>query len=154
MLIRNARNIAVLVVAVSILAASVWSLSSFQWGDALAQLRSVDFVRLLILVWVVHFAYILVRAWRWRIAIKEATNPSMSFLDFYWITAIVVSLAMLTPGQLGEALKIELLKRRGLLNRLPGLGAFVFERLLDLLVVATMGIIGLMFGSGLARRYS
>jgi len=104
-------------------------------------------------VWVVHFAYILVRSWRWRIAIKEA-NPSMSFLDFYWITAIVVSISMLTPGQLGEALKIELLKRRGLLNRLPGLGAFVFERLLDLLVVATMGIIGLMFGSGLARRYS
>jgi glycosyltransferase 2 family protein len=72
----------------------------------------------------------------------------------YWITAIVVSLSILTPGQVGEALKIELLKRRGVLDRLPGLGAFAVERILDLIVVAGMAVLGLFFGSGLTRRYS
>jgi uncharacterized membrane protein YbhN (UPF0104 family) len=152
-LIPKARNITALAIAVSVFAVSVNSLSHFQWRDVFAQLRGVDFVRLAIEVWIVHFAYVVVRAWRWRIAIRHA-NPSMSFLDFYWITAIVVSLSILTPGQFGEALKVELLKRRGLMNRLPGLGAFVLERLLDLLVVAGMGLGGFVFGSGLAKRHA
>src|SRR5262249_42526805 len=105
-----------------------------------------------ILVLMSHFAYIVVRALRWSIAIRNA-NQFTRFVDLYWITAIVVSLSTLTPVQLGEALKIELLKRQGVLDRLPGLGAFVFERFLDFLTLGLMGVVGLVYGSGLAKRH-
>jgi uncharacterized membrane protein YbhN (UPF0104 family) len=134
--------------------ASVWYLLRyFQWADILSQLRRVDFVRVVVLVGITHFGYILLRAWRWRVAIRHA-NPHMSFLDQYWITAIVVSLAIVTPGQLGETLKIELLKRRHLVDRMPGLDAFVLERLLDLLTISVIGIIGLMAASGKTRTHT
>jgi uncharacterized membrane protein YbhN (UPF0104 family) len=77
--------------------------------------------------------------------------PGVSFLDCYWIPAIAVSLSMVTPGQLGEALKIELMKRRGL-GRLPGLGAFALERLLDLIVVSGMALAGILLG-GFSKIY-
>jgi len=68
-------------------------------------------------------------------------------MDYYWITAVVVSLSILTPGQLGEALKIELMKRRGLLDRLPGAGAFALERTLDLVVISGIAASSLIFGN-------
>jgi hypothetical protein len=40
------------------------------------------------------------------------------------------------------------------MNRLPGLGAFVLARLLDLLVVAAMGLGGFVLGSGLAKGHA
>lgn len=131
----------------------IWYLAKhFEWREAFAYLLRTDFVRLIGLVWAAHFGYILLRTCRWWIVVRRA-NPDIKFGDLYWISAVVVSLAILTPGQLGEALKIELLKRRGLLARLPGLGAFALERVLDVLAIAGMGAIGVMFGSGLSQRY-
>jgi uncharacterized membrane protein YbhN (UPF0104 family) len=126
-------------------AASVYYLSThFRWREAFGVLRKADFVKLAVLIALSHFAYIVVRAWRWRVAVRDLV-PGVSLLDFYWITAIVVSLSMATPGQLGEALKVELMKRRGL-GRLPGVGAFALERLLDLIVVSGMAVAGILLG--------
>ena len=137
----------------SIFVACVWYLvERFQWREAFAHLLDTDFLKLISLILAAQFAYILLRTWRWQFVVKYA-NPDISFFELYWITAIVVSLANLTPGQLGETLKIELLKRRGLLGRLPGLGGFALERILDVLVVASMGAVGLVFGSGIDERY-
>jgi len=139
-------------VAISIFAASVWYMvASFEWRQAFGYLARVNFVRLVMLIWVTQFAYILVRAWRWWAAVRHM-NPRMVFFDFYWITAVVVSLAILTPAQSGEALKIELLKRRGMVDRLPGLGALGVERLFDLLAISAIGALALAFG-GLSEEY-
>lgn len=124
----------------------------FHWREAFAYLLHTNFLRLIALVSIVHFAYILVRARRWQIVVRHA-NPDVRFAELYWITAIVVSLANVTPGQFGEAMKIELLKRRGVLGRLPGLGAFVLERIMDVMVMIAMASVGLAFGSGLSDRY-
>jgi uncharacterized membrane protein YbhN (UPF0104 family) len=43
-------------------------------------------------------------------------------------------------------LKIEVMKRHGLLGRLPGIGAFALERIMDLVMVSSMVAIGLVFG--------
>jgi len=151
--IRRTGKFLTVLVASSLFAGSVWYLvEHFQWREAFTYLLRTDFVKLIGMVWAVHFAYICVRTWRWRTVVKHA-NPDVGFFDLYWITAVVVSLAIVTPGQLGETLKIELLKRRGLLGRLPGLGGFAVERILDVLVIAGMGIVGLVFGSGLSERY-
>jgi len=132
-------------VAVVAFAASVYYLSPhFRWREAFAVLLKADFVKLAVLIALSHFAYIVVRAWRWRVAVQDAI-PGVSLLDCYWITAIAVSLSVATPGQLGEALKIELMKRRGL-GRLPGVGAFALERLLDLIVVSSMAAAGILLG--------
>jgi uncharacterized membrane protein YbhN (UPF0104 family) len=138
-------------VAVLVFAASVYYLSThFRWREAFAVFLKADFVKLAVLITLSHFAYIVVRAWRWRVAVRDAI-PGVSLLDCYWITAITVSLSMVTPGQLGEALKIELMKRRGL-GRLPGVGAFALERLLDLIVVSGMAAAGIVLGR-VSRMY-
>jgi uncharacterized membrane protein YbhN (UPF0104 family) len=133
--------------------ACAWYLAKrFEWKQAFAYLSHVDFLKVVGSVCVVHLVYIVLRTWRWQVVVGHA-NPGVRFFELYWITAIVVSLANVTPGQLGEALKIEVLKRRGLLGRLPGIGGFVVERLMDSLVVATMGAAGLAFGTGMQARY-
>jgi len=132
-------------VAVLVFTTSVYYLATrFRWREAVAILLKADFVKLAVLIALSHFAYIVVRAWRWRVAVRDAI-PGVSLLDCYWITAITVSLSVVTPGQLGEGLKIELMKRRGL-GRLPGAGAFALERLLDLIVVSSMAAAGILFG--------
>ena len=139
MLIRKIGKIFTVLLASSLFVGSVWYLTEhFQWHEAFITLFGTDFLKLLGLVWIAHFAYILIRTWRWQIVVRYA-NPDVGFFDLYWITAVVVSLAILTPGQLGEALKIELLKRRGLLGRFPGLGAYALERILDVLIISGNG---------------
>ena len=132
-------------VAVLVFTASVYYLSMhFRWREAFAVLLKADFVKLAVMITLSHFAYIVVRACRWRVAVRDVI-PGVSWLDCYWITAIAVSLSVVTPLQLGEALKIELMKRRGL-GRLPGVGAFALERLLDLIVVSLMAATGIFLG--------
>jgi uncharacterized membrane protein YbhN (UPF0104 family) len=135
------------VIAILLFGASAsYVTTRFQWREAFAALSKADFLKLILLVSLSHFAYIVIRAWRWRSAVRHVI-PGVAFLDYYWITAIVVSLSVLTPGHSGEALKIELMKRRGLLGRLPGFGAFALERIMDLVVISSMGAIGLAFGN-------
>lgn len=139
--------------ALVLFVASAWYLvEHFQWRDAFSRLVRVDFIRLMLVLGVIHFAYICVRTWRWHMLVKRV-NSGVGFWDLYWITAVTVSLAILTPSQLGEVLKIEVLSRRDLLSRFPGLGAFALERIMDVLVLACVGLAGLAFGSGLSSRY-
>jgi uncharacterized membrane protein YbhN (UPF0104 family) len=143
----RSRTVTLLTIPVAVLAfaASVYYLSThFRWREAFAILLKADFVKLAVLIALSHFAYIVVRAWRWRAAVRNVI-PGVSLLDCYWITAITVSLSVVTPGQLGEVLKIELMRRSGL-GRLPGAGAFALERLLDLIVVSGMAAAGILLG--------
>lgn len=147
------RRIWAALLAFVLFAASAWYLvEHYQWRAAFSQLERVNFIRLALEIGVIHFAYICVRTWRWHMLVKRV-NSSVGFWELYWITAVTVSLAILTPGQLGEALKIEMLSRRNLLGRFPGLGAFTLERIMDVLVLASVGLAGLVFGSGLSARY-
>lgn len=142
-----------LALACALFTGSLWYLlEHFEWRDAFSRLLETDFVKLVGIILIAHLAYLCVRTWRWLILVRHS-NPSVGFFDLYWITAVVVSLAILTPGQSGEALKVELLKQRGLLDRLPGLGVFAFERIFDLMAVVAMGLVGLIFGSGISDRY-
>ncbi len=139
--------------AVALLSGSIWYLATqYEWQASIASLREVDFVRLAVLIPFLHVAFLAVRTWRWLI-IARVSNAEIRFKDLYWISAVLLSLSIITPGQLGEALKIELLKRRGMLDRLPGLGNFALERLLDLLVIAGMGVVGLALDDRFANRF-
>jgi uncharacterized membrane protein YbhN (UPF0104 family) len=140
-------NLVTFIVAVVLFAVSgLYVARQFQWREAFNVLLKGNFLKLIILISISHFGYIVVRAWRWRSAVR-ASVPNIAFSDFYWITAVIVSLSNFTPGPFGEALKIEIMKRRGLLGRLPGIGAFALERTMDLVMVSSMAAVGLVFGN-------
>jgi len=146
MLSRRTVKLVTLVIAILVFAASVSYIANrFQWREVFTALIKVNFLKLIFLLSLSHFAYIVVRAWRWRSAVRHVI-PHIAFWDCYWITAIEVSLSILTPGRVGEAFKIEVMKSRGLLGRLPGFGAFAPERTIDLVMVSSMEAIGLAFG--------
>ena len=139
--------------AVALLSGSLWYLATqYEWWASFARLQKIDFARLAILILLAQVAYLAVRTWRWLIIVR-VSNPDVRFKDLYWISAVVLSFSIITPGQLGEALKVELLKRQGLLGRLPGLGSFALERLLDLVVVAGMGVVGLALDDRFSHRF-
>jgi uncharacterized membrane protein YbhN (UPF0104 family) len=141
------------VAAIAVVAVCLFYLGTrFDWREPLRVVRDADLLALAGATFAVHFAYICVRTLRWQLVVRDR-HPAATFGTLYWITAIVVSLAILTPGQIGETAKVELLKRRGLGGRLAGLGSFALERVLDILTIAGFGLIGLAFGTGLSDRY-
>ena len=149
---RNARW-GTFVLALAIVAACLFYLGTrFEWREPLRVVRDANLLALAGAIVAVHFAYICVRTLRWQLVVRDR-HATATFGTLYWITAIVVSLASLTPGQIGETAKVELLKRRGLGGRLAGLGSFALERVLDILTVAGFGLIGLAFGTGLSDRF-
>ena len=91
-------------IAILLFAASVYYIASrFQWREVFTAIFKADFLKLIFLISLSHFAYIVVRAWRWRSAVRHVI-PQVAFLDYYWITAVVVSLSILTPGRFERTL--------------------------------------------------
>src|SRR5829696_1783066 len=128
---RKVARLAALALALALVAACLFYLiTRLEWSEPLKVLRGVDLVAFAGATVCVHFAYICVRTLRWQLIVRDR-NRGAPFGGLYWITAIVVSLATLTPGQIGETAKVEMLKRSGFGSRLPGLGAFALERVLD-----------------------
>src|SRR5215831_15219919 len=102
-------NLVTFIVAIVLFAVSgLYVARQFQWREVFNALLKGDFLKLIILISISHFGYIVVRALRWRSAVR-ASVPDVAFSDFYWITAVVVSLSNFTPGFFGEALKIEIM---------------------------------------------
>jgi len=139
--------------AIAVVVACLFYLGTrFDWREPLHVVRDANLVVLTGALVCVHFAYVAVRTLRWQVVVRDR-NPGATFAGLYWITAIVINLSILTPGQIGETVKVELLKRRGLGDRLPALGSFAIERVLDVLTLAAFGLVGLAFGSGLSERF-
>jgi uncharacterized membrane protein YbhN (UPF0104 family) len=87
-------------------------------------------------------AYFGLRALRWR-ALLPATAPKLSTARLYLVSAITIGFSVFTPAQIGEALKIELFSRNGGPGRILGSGAFLAERLVDALIIASIGALGI-----------
>jgi uncharacterized membrane protein YbhN (UPF0104 family) len=70
-------------------------------------------------------------------------DSSVPFIDLYFCTAVSLSFSILTPLQSGEMFKIELLKKYGMVSRLPGYASFLVERIVDFGVVLTVASISI-----------
>ncbi len=88
-------------------------------------------------------AYWMLRTLRWCILLRR-TGAHVPFLDLYLCTAVSLSFAAFTPLQSGEMLKVELLKKYGMIQRSPGYGSFLVEKALDLMVLMTMACVSLL----------
>jgi uncharacterized membrane protein YbhN (UPF0104 family) len=117
----------------------------FQWRVIFQLLTQVDLrwflgagIGTILLYWII-------RTMRWCVLLI-AVNIHIDFYRLYLVGAISMALAVITPLQFGEALKIELLKKVGVLDRMPGYGIFMTEKILDLTVVLLMAIVSLLLG--------
>jgi uncharacterized membrane protein YbhN (UPF0104 family) len=87
----------------------------------------------------------LLRTIRWYILLK-ASDINVNFFHLYLVGSISIAFATITPFLSGEALKVELLKKTGDLERIPGYGIFITERILDLIIVLLMAMLSTVFG--------
>jgi uncharacterized membrane protein YbhN (UPF0104 family) len=118
--------------AAIVFAASAWYIwRTFQWRDLGPMLGRVNLTCLLAGGGLSIVAFWMLRTLRWHILLRR-TDTRVPLLDLYLCTAAALGLTLLTPLQSGEMLKIELLKKRGLIQRSPGYGSFLVERVLDL----------------------
>lgn len=147
------KNIIYVIIGFLVCAASIcYLLLVYDWQEVFHSLLNVQYPTLILQIWSVHFFYIILRTSRFFILVRRV-NAKIPFGKLYFINAVVLSLAVLTPGQLGELLKIELLKRHNLLDRLSGFGGFAIERFMDLLVITSIACLGVFWTDTFAYRY-
>jgi uncharacterized membrane protein YbhN (UPF0104 family) len=152
---RPAIRIAAFGLSALLLAASGWYIvRTFQWGEIGRLLVQVNLLLLLAGGGGSLMLYWLVRAVRWQFLLRKM-GARIPFLDIYLCTVVAVSFAIFTPLQSGEMLKVELLKRYGMVGRGAGYGTFVVERVLDLVVLLSIGCVSLLTTVGILpdRRY-
>jgi uncharacterized membrane protein YbhN (UPF0104 family) len=118
---------------------------NFQWHDIFQLLTQIDLkwflgggIGTILLYW-------MIRTMRWFILLK-ATDIHIDFYRLYLVGAISMAFTTITPLQSGEALKVELLKKVGALDRVPGYGIFMTEKILDLIIVLLIALLSLLFG--------
>ncbi len=98
-----------------------------------------------------HLVYWGCRASRWSVVLRATGHPEASPRVVYPAVAVSLAVANVTPGQVGEALKVELLRRRMPLGRGIGYGGVLVERVADAAVLLALGGVGTV-GAGLAGR--
>lgn len=106
-------------------------------------LERVSLVHLFVYGGLSIMLYWMIRALRWHLLLKR-TNTIVPFFDLYMCTAVTLSFSIFTPLQSGEVLKVELLKKYGMIQRFPGYGSFLVERAIDLATVLTIAGISLI----------
>ena len=116
----------------------------FQWGTVFQIMIRLDWKWMPFAVAGTILFFWLFRTLRWFVLLK-ASGVHVNFFLLYVIVSMSVALALITPFQSGEVLKVELLKKTGALERVPGYGILVTERFLDLLVVLSIAALSLIF---------
>lgn len=122
--------------------ACVWyMLHSFNWGQIGRLLARTDVPMALLGSTAGLLAYYVLRTARWHVLLREAGTPA-PFARVFEATAFSVGVAILTPASAAEALKVEMLKKRLLTDRVSGYSSFAAERMLDGVVLALFGLAG------------
>jgi uncharacterized membrane protein YbhN (UPF0104 family) len=130
--------------AAIVLAASAWYIwRTFQWRDLGQMLGHVNLTCLLAGGGLSIAAFWMLRTLRWYILLRR-TDTRVPLLDLYLCTAAALGFTLLTPLQSGEMLKVELLKKRGLIQRSLGYGSFLVERALDFGALLAMACASLL----------
>ncbi|MEI6072801.1 MAG: lysylphosphatidylglycerol synthase transmembrane domain-containing protein, partial [Verrucomicrobiae bacterium] len=130
--------------SVLVFTASVWYIGrTFQWVELARVLRAVNLTCLIVGGGASIIAYWMLRTLRWHILLRQ-TDTHVPIVDLYLCTAVSLSFSLFTPLQSGEMIKIELLKKYGMIRRSPGYGSFLVERALDLTTLLTIACVSLL----------
>lgn len=123
------------------IASVVYITRSFQWHEVGKVFAKVNLSWLILGGGLSIIAYWILRTLRWHALLKRSGVNVRPF-DLYVSTVVALSLAIFTPLQSGEALKIEFLRNRGAIRGIPGYATFLTERILDLATVFGMACWG------------
>jgi uncharacterized membrane protein YbhN (UPF0104 family) len=137
-------RVAAIIFSVAVFAvSSIYIGFTFQWGPIAKSLKEVNLIYLILEGGSSIMLFWIIRALRWHLLLKQ-TDTVIPFFDIYMCTAVSLGLAIFTPLRSGEILKIELLRKNDLINRFPGYGSFIVERVLDLATILTIAGISLL----------
>jgi len=137
------RVAAILFSAAVFVGSSVYVAFTFQWRPIALALKQVNPVYPVCYGGSSIMLYWMIRTLRWHLLLKR-TNTIVPFFDLYMCTAVTLSFSIFTPLQSGEMLKVELLRKHGMIRRFPGYGSFLVERALDLATVMTIAGVSLL----------
>lgn len=150
------RRIITTAIATILFVLCIWYIfNTYQWKELFIVIAKVD---LLLLIFGAGFAILmfwLLRMLRWYFMLRSL-GVSVKLRHLYFSTAISLSIALLTPLMSGEILKIELLNRQGIINRMSGYSTVALEKALDALTLFSMAIIGIpvLFASEFTPQYA
>lgn len=85
--------------------------------------------------------FLLVKAWRWQIILRDLGVP-IPFRQAVRLYALGLGAGMLTPGQVGEAIKIAYFRERGFGQSIISI---VLDRLWDVLILIMLAGVGALF---------
>jgi glycosyltransferase 2 family protein len=140
---RAVRRTVVLLCSTLFAVCVAYVVQTFQWSEIAHLLTKVDVAYLVFVGGSLIVVYWLLRALRWHLLLK-AVNVKVGFFDLYMCTAVSLSIAVFTPLQSGEAVKVALIRKYGSMPSIPGYATFLVERILDLAVVLVMACWGLI----------
>ncbi|MHB0912215.1 MAG: lysylphosphatidylglycerol synthase transmembrane domain-containing protein [Armatimonadota bacterium] len=116
---------------------------SFRWQEIASILFQVNLWWLLLGGGLSIIVYWILRTIRWQILLRRI-GIQISFSELYMCTAASLTVALFTPLQSGEMLKVEFLKKRSLMGRTQGYSSCLIERLLDLISVLAIACFSIM----------
>ena len=138
----GARRIAVILIGATAFAFGAYYVAaSFQWKAIIAVLKGARPYWLIVGGSASVGVFWLMRALRWSVLLKSQ-GVQVRFLDLYLCTAAALAFSTITPLQSGETLKVEWLRKQGVLQRAEGYGAFAVERLIDACLIASFAAVG------------
>lgn len=124
--------------------ASVWYICrTFQWQDLGEVLKHVDLICLFVGGSAASMLYWMLRTLRWQMLLRR-TDTHVPIIDLYLCSVVSLSFSLITPFQSGEVIKIEFLKKYGMIQRLPGYSTFLVEKVLDLATLLMIASVSLL----------
>ena len=144
---RSGKKLLTTVVAIVAVGASLWYLArGFKWPEVWGLLKQMHLGWFVLGVWVANVPYWHVRALRWWLLMRRC-GEDPPYRKLHLATMMGVAFAPVTPGQVGEAMKVEMLHRSSGTGRAAGYGTHLVERVFDLGVLLTFGLLGAASGT-------
>jgi len=106
---------------------------------------SFTFINISVLILLI-FVIFIIRTIRWMWYLKSI-HVNLSFKDAYLITVPSIAVALFTPAQSGDLLKIEFLKKRKNILRRDSFSTIFVEKLMDLLLIFIIFLIAISYFS-------
>jgi uncharacterized membrane protein YbhN (UPF0104 family) len=126
-------------IAISAIVASCWYiLRGFQWTEVGKLLANMDVGCFVLGVLALNIPYWHIRTLRWRVLLQDS-GRRIPYRVLHIATVVGVAIGPWTPAQVGEGLKVELLRRYGDISRETGYATFVVERVVDLGLLLGLG---------------
>ena len=112
----------------------------FDWDGIFKLLVQMDLLMFVLSTGALTLVHFRLRSQRWLLMLGEEGSRLPRF-DIYVATAFGTGLALVTPAQTGDALRIERLKSSHNLDRSLGYATLLAEKLLDIAFVLGLGVV-------------